>query len=490
MTAEFEYSFCEVKSGLKIASNLMNRAVRVKQTVKDKVGRIFNAKVPSVKSVEPSVQNQVATNEEVKVGGIEHLIDLSDINISSINSKVDALTKQGKVEAKANRAVLFTSNLLNKIKKVALKWFGGNKETENVENVVATKVEEPVPALNTKTTVIPSTWATEDTLSQIENQTVPTFNPAIETGEKTNEETVAQNDIPVFPSIASFVPTEENSETKEKVENNDEISTSEEIKPEANMPEEPIIPTIIPAVENSTEKEDNKNEAEDTKKKVVVNTSEFVQEPTDLSTELQTQEQPTEVEETKMSAEDKITELLNRKVADNVGQNEEEKPNINQAYILAKLQRIGAEGKAKDAKLKTLGDKVSSLEEDNRDLKSKLGDSESQVKELTAKNVKLEEQVEKLTSTNASMENEHKSEIESLNVKIEEMSKARREEHEEAKRKEEKMQSDHSREIEELKQAHAEEIRRLNEANEKKIEAIYRTIANALGESVQEGKSL
>lgn len=490
MTTELGYSFYDVESGLKIASNLMNRAVRVKQTVKDKVARIFNTKMISVKSVKPTVQNEVTTNEEVKAGGIEHLIDLSELNISNINSKVDSLVKQGKVEAKANRAVLFTSSLLNKIKKVALKWFGGNKETESVENVTAVKVENPSPIFNKDTNVIPSTWATEDALKQTENQSIPTFSPIIENEvkENNNEKPVSQVEAPVLPSIASFVPTDENEKTQEIVEKNEEVSTPEEIKPEVNIPEEPVIPTITPLVENPTEEEDNKNE-EEKKEETVVNTSEFVQEPTDLNTVQQVQEKPAEQEETKMSAEDKIAQLLNRNF-NNVEQVEEEKPSINQAYILAKLQRIGTDSKAKDAKLKTLGDKVSSLEEDNRDLKSKLGDSEVQVKELSTKNARLEEQVEKLTSANTNIENEHRTEVESLNVKIEEMSKARREEHEEAKRKEEKMQSEHNREIEELKQAHAEEIRRLNEANEKKIEAIYRTIANALGESVQEGKSL
>ena len=45
MTAELEYSFIDVVSELKIGHELMTRAVRVKQSVKDKLSRIFYSKL-------------------------------------------------------------------------------------------------------------------------------------------------------------------------------------------------------------------------------------------------------------------------------------------------------------------------------------------------------------------------------------------------------------------------------------------------------------
>ena len=502
MTTELEHSFINVDFDLKVASNLMNRAVRVKQTVKDKVSRVFYTKIASVKPAKSVVQNEVAESKETGTEGIKYFIDLSNENISKISDKVDALVSQGKVEAKANRAVLFTNNLLSKIKNVASKWFGKtNEQTINAsENV---KIDNSTPSVNENIkvdnsnstgSVIPATWTTEVVANKTEATPIPSFAPNVEISTEKETKNVNAGDenkveIPVIPSIASFVPTKENVENKEEAvvvaEQKEDVETPQETS------EEPVAPTIIPTVEE--EKVETKEEPKtigEAHKEEVVNNNEYVQEPTDLSNG--TKEIEKTVEEIKTPVEDKITELLNRTIANKEQreEKEEEKPNVNQAYILAKLQRIGSDAKVKDAKIKSLGDKVSSLEDDNRDLKTKLGDSESQVKEVSAKNIKLEDQVEKLTSSNANMESAHAEEIKNLNVKIDEMSKARREEHEEAKRKEEKMQSEHSREIDELKQAHAEEIRKLTETYEKKIEAIYRTIADALGESVQEGKTI
>ena len=472
MTAELGYSFIDVNFEVqRIAKEMMTRAVRVKETVKEKLSRVYNAFLASFNRVEGKiVEEEKKLNEVVEPkGGIEFLIDLSDENLAKLSSVSKEKQNSDRIDTSNQRQVLFTGNLRSKVQNVSSKWL--KQDNNEVSNPEPVKAEETVP-VNEVEKVIPASWAAlEET-------------PLVAPEEPKEEE--KENDF--VPSFNFGDVNEEETETSEEepIEN-----------PEINI-ELPVLPTPNENVIEPTFTVNETGEVEPVQSEI--SNEEYVAEPTPVEEKT---EEPKE--EPKMSAEDKIAELLNRAIASKEEAEEkieptseddktketpdksEDKP--NQALIIARLQRIGKENKEKEAKISTLTEKVSGLESDNKELKSKLAKSEKDVADLTNKNAKLEEQVDKLDSANKTMEATYEEKMSSLKTKVEEMSKARREEHEAAKKKEEKIEENHAKEIERLKQAHADEISKLNDANERRIEAIYRAISEALGEPVKEEKT-
>lgn len=477
MTNSVEITYLYDNFSLKVNENIMNRAVRIKMAVKDKIKRVFN------KNEVSNVQENVAVEKE-------SLIDLS--NLSHINDILNYL-EGNKVALTTNRAVLFTQALVGKITRVSSKWF------EGMERVVPNVEMPSVDMINhLGGEVVPSTW--DDSLEKDENVTLePTLEqvPPIEpTIEQENESVMPSFEIPVISN-------------------------------EENVEEPSVLPTVEPKEENVVlpninEKTDiykfpsfEYNLDTDTEENSVA--FDFVSEPTQINTSLGETQGTNEVSEPKLEinneledkignlvskeiapkqeyisnsvdergSEDKIDSLLGR--ANNIENMEKpmdtsDKPSITQAQILARLQRVNNTMSEKDSTIKSLTAKNESLKEEVITSKEKVSEYETRVSDLTSKNAELLKENERLSAKLEESETNSRGTISKLETKLDEVVQSKSEEIDSLKKMLDELKEKHSNEISNLKESHAAELKRVNETKDKQIQAIYSTISEALGE--------
>lgn len=491
MTSTVEITYLYNDFSLKVNENIMNRAVRIKSAVKDKIKRVYD------KSGLANVQENVATEKET-------LIDLS--NLSHINDILNYL-EVNKVTLTTNRAVLFTKALVSKINRVSSKWFEGMQRNTQVEMPSVDMIN------HLGGEVVPSTW--DDSLEK-EEQSLnlePTLEkvPSIEP----KEDLV----IPTIDPVAEVEPTtlektqeDANSESNEPQENNVELPTFNENTDIYKFPsfefnldtttKEEDVPSFDfvsePTQINSSEEVPN-IDTEEQNQTVEVNTEFEDKIGTLLNTEVETKPEYVSNNTDNRSSEDKIDSLLgNSNEVTNEISNEEEvnnntidqdtsiqidRPAITQAQILARLQRVNNTMAEKDATIKSLTSKNESLKEEVTASKEKTSEYESRVSELTSKNTELTKENERLSTRLEESETNSQGTISKLETKLEEVTRTKTEEIDTLKKMLEELKEKHSSEIASMKESHAQEIKRVNESKDKQIQAIYSTISEALGEN-------
>ncbi len=481
MTNSVEITYLYDDFSLRVNENIMNRAVRIKTAVKDKIKRVFD-------------KNEGTKVQENTVEKKESLIDLT--NLSHINDILNYL-EGNKVTLTTNRAVLFTQALVSKINRVSSKWF------EGMERVVPTKNEVEMPSVDMINhlggEVVPSTW--DDSLENDENVTLePTLEQV-----PTIEPTVEQETEPVMPSFE--IPT---------------ISQEEQnIEPEGLPTVEPqeenvVLPTInentdiykFPSFEYNFDTNTEENSA---------TAFDFVSEPTQINASLEDKEEKSndEVSEPKLetnndledkignliskevtpkqecvsetvderSAEDKIDSLLGKATDEEKTVETADKPTITQAQILARLQRVNNTMTEKDTTIKSLTAKNESLKDELNMSKEKNSEYEAKVSDLTTKNSELSKENERLSSKLEESEANSKGTISKLEAKLDEVTQSKSDEIDSLKKMLEELKEKHASEISSMKESHAAELKRVNETKDKQIQAIYSTISEALGES-------
>lgn len=265
MTAELEYSFIDVVSDLKIGYELMTRAVRVKQAVRDKLSRVYlkNLITPVVnneqeienKEVSNVVNSEIEANVEKEVKPtLNELVDLSEENLKLLNSKLSAMESQQKVPTVYRRAVLFTNNLISKINNVSAKWFDlpSVEQAPVVEPTVIPTEPVTTPTVDLPKVeftnhlggeVIPGTW--DDMPEKVETAE-PTALPSIEQAQVAEPAAIPVE--PVVPTI-ELTPVQEETATLPPIE-------PINVEKNATMPEvqtapvtEPVAPSV-PEVQN------------------------------------------------------------------------------------------------------------------------------------------------------------------------------------------------------------------------------------------------
>ncbi len=185
MTTAIDYSYIDFDQRLTVNFNLMNRAVRVKKMVSEKIDRIFK------KSLD-SISNNLSNSENFdskKV--ISSHIDDSEENLFKLNEKLNLLVNQEKVPCVMNRAVLFTQALVNKIEKVNTKWFG------NFEISTKKLIKNEV---KSSSDIVPGEWQNitsemqnrESVTSQTDLNNLPSFEPVSLTQKETQSVEVPQ----------------------------------------------------------------------------------------------------------------------------------------------------------------------------------------------------------------------------------------------------------------------------------------------------------
>lgn len=470
MTNSVEITYLYDNFSLKVDENIMNRAVRIKMAVKDKIKRVFD------KNEVSNVQENTAVENEV-------LIDLT--NLSHINDILNYL-EGNKVTLTTNRAVLFTKALVSKINRVSSKWFEGMERNTVNKNEVEMPSVDMINHLGGE--VVPSTW--DDSLEKDENVTleptleqVPSIEPSVE-----QEMVMPSFEIPVISN-------------EENVEESQVLSS---VEPEENV----VLPNInentnmykFPSFEYNLDTNTEENSA----------AFDFVSEPTQINASIEEKEEVQsndEVSEPKLenSNGNLISEEVTPKsenVTNTVDEGNEvditktnetvkmerpmetsEKPSITQAQILARLQRVNNTMTEKDTTIKSLTAKNDSLKEEVNASKEKVSEYETRVSDLTAKNAELSKENERLSARLEESETNSKGTISKLENKLDEVTQSKSDEIDSLKKMLDELKEKHASEISSMKESHAAELKRVNETKDKQIQAIYSTISEALGEA-------
>lgn len=519
MTSAVEYSYIGNEFSLSIDESLINRAVRVKSIVKDKLKRVFEGNV-SLKET-PQVENTVIETVPVQK---ETLIDLSEENLNNLNEGMNALILQQNVPCVVSRAVLFTKPLLAKIGRVTGKWFKGMPVSERT--VVSTETPSSEMSDGVAGTV-PGTW--DDMPEMAQDNLTPAVEPAVE--EPINDgmtipEPNVSEEIPVYepqvevsaPNLKSGTPTREASnglEIPSFMPNMDELVPSNNdfaIENEVQTPQEEFVPEPKPVDEVEERElvseptivsEEPEITAVEVAEPTVIPTTEVEQE----TSHEEVSDEPTEDEpevEKKMTIEEKIAQLIERKnrihteevpevttVSEQAPDEEadkkiETKPELTQAGVIARLQRLNNTMKAKDATIRSLTSKNETTREELVQARDKIGGYEAVVNDLTVKNNSLTKENERLSQKVVEAETASQSTIARLEAQVDELTESKAEEVENSKKLIAELKERHAKEIAELKEKHAAELKSVSDTKERQIQAIYATISEALGETTLE----
>lgn len=164
MTSALEFTYLYDGFSLRINESTMNRAVRVKTAVKDKIKRVFESKKTTMNS-----DNVVARVETVQVNKKESLIDLSQEKLSDLNNILNWLEGQKNVSYTVNRAVLFTQPLVKKINRVFAKWFDGMPRIEKKEETSTFDIPSVDMINHLGGEVVPGNWNSVLEKGEVEN---------------------------------------------------------------------------------------------------------------------------------------------------------------------------------------------------------------------------------------------------------------------------------------------------------------------------------
>lgn len=246
MTSALEFTYLYDGFSLRINETIMNRAVRVKTAVKDKIKRVYESK-------EVVVNNENTTTEPVQVTEKESLIDLSQEKLLDLNNILNGLQEQKSVSYTVNRAVLFTQPLVAKINRVSGKWFNGMPRVEKKEETPSTDIPSVNMINHLGGEVVPGNWNSvvnevgENTPLSLEPtlEPVPSIEPVPEVTLEPQTENVPVTDIPQVDMVSpTLEPTAEvpTTEPVNEVESN--------VEPQAEVPNVNI---EIPAVSENTD---------------------------------------------------------------------------------------------------------------------------------------------------------------------------------------------------------------------------------------------
>lgn len=521
MTQAVEFTYLYNSFSVSIPESVLTRAVRIKTAVKDKIKRVFSNNEVNV--------NNVVVENPVK----ESLIDLSNENLLALNNALNVLENQQNVSTNANRAVLFTQPLAAKIFRVTGKWFDGMPRVEKQVDVPVSDMPSVDMINHLGGEVVPGNWnqveekeaeinplPLEPTLEAVPNIEIDT--PVEETSQSIEIPTSLGNtDVyrfnfdmeNVLPTLEPVVPVETKEETPtmdfvpepKQIEGmvQNEVSLPEsqtesvpsvENNIDLNLPSfEPVINNEVePQIDNSSVEEKVVDEREDKINDLL--TKEFKENPANNFVPEFVDNRPAEVKidallgrksvlETETTVEETVAPVQEETVVNSVPEVKEDRPEITQGQVLARLRRLNNAMAEKDATIKNLSSKNESLKEEVAVSKDKVAEYEIKVNDLSAKNSDLSSQNERLSAKLEEVETSSKSTISKLEAKVDELTQSKSEELESLRKQLEELKEKHSSEISSMREKHALELKAVNDSKEKQIQAIYATITDALGDT-------
>ena len=445
MTAEIEYSYLDINVALtRVIDELMNRAVRVKKAVSERVERLYYSFV---------------------AGLVESLMDLTEENLISLNSKVTGLQNQRGLTHVYRRAVLFTKALEEKILRVYNKWY---------ENIPVEYKREELPNVEYAnhlggevTRTIPETWDDRVEKPQFEVSLVPADEPVAElvTQEVSADEPVVEANVEetAAENISTAEVTAVN--TPEEVNQYDYVPEPQEISMENKANESTM------AVEHTAESVVPVEPAADLAAQEVP-----VNEPV---TEAKVEETPVAMvtpesisNSDAQTIEDRIAQILNDRPeavrvseapADEEADREmmaEGRKIVGKTEIMAKLHRFSQEKKKQAIKLAAMEDKLAELREKYEESKKTISENKRTISDLTKENANLTQSYEKLSFQLSEGEAKSAGRIAALISELKESRQARLQEREASKAALAEMDEAHAKELQARDEQHAEELKK------------------------------
>lgn len=515
MVSTIEFSYLNTVFSLNIDESVLNRAVRVKTVVKDKIKRVFDNNVDVKNTNISSVNTADVVHSEDK-----SLLDLSEETLNAIAEKLLNMQKQVNIPFVSNRAVLFTGALVSKIRLVTDKWYSSRISLETGNGSLTNEYS----GVNiTGGEVIPGTW---DSLTENIEQEVNTVNavpaqefvqPNVDVNEQSSFEVKTTDDeLPNFEIEKTYEPEVENYTIQPPVVEYDTNENEDVYSFVPNMDDFTVnvVPTVsIPKQSVDFDNSETVPEPHDLNN---VSENDFVNEPVSIpsfetsvvddeiektiSTSVELEQPKEEKNNTKtnlISIEDKIAQLLQRKSngsaseysvssdtsVEKTNSTFKEKNEFTQTHIMARLRRVLNEMSEKDEAIKKLSSKNKAIADEMSQAKDKIRGYEAVVSDLTARNDSLVKDNERLSAKVQEVQASSQASISKLESQVEELSKSRNEESESSKTTILELKTRHAEEIADLKEKHANELRSVNESKDRQIQAIYATISEVLGDS-------
>ena len=438
---DYSYINLNAMSFEKVTTAAMNNAVRVRLAVKEKLGKILSSINSAVESNQVVVEqpkneqnNDVAESEET---------------IRLLNDKINELLIQGKVETHARNVVLYTMALKDKTIRNFHRKF----------NIVSPVKEEPVQNAGV---------VKEDDNSSL-NFDLSSLNQEI--NQSTN--------VPSFETTLN--------ETQQVIETSGmEIPDTWDKLPDAMIStftgiEEPkVLPKTEPVVEStnagiSSELDSNNNEipnfySEELPKIEPVSIAEEMNRPIATTPRI---EVPISVNQEKT-----------------VNEEPQEGMDFSSSSVIAKVQKASNQLKETRVENESLKQKLEDMSEKYRISKEQKDGYEEVIKDLTIKLNNAMHEKELIQQKNGELEANYKGSIMALENTIKQLKQARSIDAEKFRKESAELKAKQEKEIERLNSEYADKIREIESLHNKKLNAVYATISEVLGDSQETLKNV
>ena len=438
---DYSYINLNAMSFEKVTTAAMNNAVRVRLAVKEKLGKILSSINSAVESNQVVVEqpkneqnNDVAESEET---------------IRLLNDKINELLIQGKVETHARNVVLYTMALKDKTIRNFHRKF----------NIVSPVKEEPVE--NTSVVKEDDNSSLNFDLSSLNQEINQSTNvPSFETTLNETQQVIESSGMEI-PDTWDKLPDAM-------------ISTFTGIEEPKELPKtEPVVESTNAGI--SSELDSNNNEIPNFYSDELPKT-----EPVSIAEEMNRPIATTPRIEVPISVNQEKT----------VNEEPQEGMDFSSSSVIAKVQKASNQLKETRVENESLKQKLEDMSEKYRISKEQKDGYEEVIKDLTIKLNNAMHEKELIQQKNGELEANYKGSIMALENTIKQLKQARSIDAEKFRKESADLKAKQEKEIERLNSEYADKIREIESLHNKKLNAVYATISEVLGDSQETLKNV
>ena len=438
---DYSYINLNAMSFEKVTTAAMNNAVRVRLAVKEKLGKILSSINSAVESNQVVVEqpkneqnNDVAESEET---------------IRLLNDKINELLIQGKVETHARNVVLYTMALKDKTIRNFHRKF----------NIVSPVKEEP--AQNAGVVKEDDNSSLNFDLSSLNQEINQSTNvPSFETTLNETQQVIETSGMEI-PDTWDKLPDAM-------------ISTFTGIEEPKELPKtEPVVESTNAGI--SSELNSNNNEISNFYSEELPKT-----EPVSIAEEMNRPIATTPRIEVPISVNQEKT----------VNEEPQEGMDFSSSSVIAKVQKASNQLKETRVENESLKQKLEDMSEKYRISKEQKDGYEEVIKDLTIKLNNAMHEKELIQQRNGELEANYKGSIMALENTIKQLKQARSIDTEKFRKESAELKAKQEKEIERLNSEYADKIKEIESLHNKKLNAVYATISEVLGDSQETLKNV
>ena len=438
---DYSYINLNAMSFEKVTTAAMNNAVRVRLAVKEKLGKILSSINSAVESNQVVVEqpkneqnNDVAESEET---------------IRLLNDKINELLIQGKVETHARNVVLYTMALKDKTIRNFHRKF----------NIVSPVKEEP--AQNAGVVKEDDNSSLNFDLSSLNQEINQSTNvPSFETTLNETQQVIETSGMEI-PDTWDKLPDAM-------------ISTFTGIEEPKELPKtEPVVESTNVGI--SSELDSDNNEIPNFYSEELPKT-----EPVSIAEEMNRPIATTPRIEVPISVNQEKT----------VNEEPQEGMDFSSSSVIAKVQKASNQLKETRVENESLKQKLEDMSEKYRISKEQKDGYEEVIKDLTIKLNNAMHEKELIQQRNGELEANYKGSIMALENTIKQLKQARSIDTEKFRKESAELKAKQEKEIERLNSEYADKIKEIESLHNKKLNAVYATISEVLGDSQETLKNV